>query len=296
VPRVEAALLRPTVEDRIDTQAAIEELGRVSFVDEYISEADGSAFLSVPLVAAVFGKRKLMVSQERVAVEDDTRFLQRFGAVQPPDVNHGLAPRVHRLFASLSGDLEKGRLNLEEEAPTLELIARQYPPAWLLISKLWVESGKDSGSAHTKAAVMRYLELTPPTAPDQKAAWQAVAEISRTQKDWLGFVNAVVHIAELPGADLPTVSGAVNTFNSVNRELESDPEQKRTFARRLVTAMEPKIADGDAVDCSRLGWLFLQLGNRNRACDIVQCGLKIDPNNDHCRNLENRLASEISQP
>jgi hypothetical protein len=290
---IEAALLRPTVEDRIDTQAAIEELGRVSFVDEYISEADGSAFLSVPLVAAVFGKRKLTVSQDRVPIEDDTRFLQRFGAVQSRDVNHGLAPRIHRFFASLSGDLEKGRLKLDEEAPTLDLIARQYPPAWLLISKLWVESGKDSGSANTRAAVMRYLELTPPNAPDQKAAWQTVAEISRSQKDWLGFVNAVVHIAELPDADLPTISGAVNTFNSVNRELESDPEQKRTFARRLVTVMEPKIADGDAVDCSRLGWLFLQLANRNRAWEIVQCGLKLDPSNEHCRNLETKLASEI---
>jgi NB-ARC domain len=289
---MEAALLRPTIEDRIDTQAAVEELRRVSFVDEFISAEDRSAFLSVPLVAAVFGKRKLTVSQERVAIEDDTRFLQRFGAIQPPDVNRGLAPRIHRLFASLSGDLEKGRLRLDEEGPTLELIARQYPPAWLLISQLWAESGKDPGSANTKAAVMRYLELTPPTATDQNAAWQRLAELSRSEKDWLGFVNAVVHIAELPGADLPTISGAVNTFNSVNRELESDPAQKRAFAKRLVSVMEPKIGEGDATDCSRLGWLFLQLGNRNRVRDIVQSGLRLDPNNDYCRNLEARLALE----
>jgi hypothetical protein len=192
-------------------------------------------------------------------------------------------------------DLDKGRLKLEREAPTLEFIARKYPPAWLLIAELWRESGKDPASTNTKAAIMRYLELSPTTAADQKPAWQRIAEISRSQKDWLGFVNAIVHIAELPDADLPAISGAVNTFNSVNRELESDPEQKRAFAKRLVSVMEPKIADGDANDCSRLGWLFLQLGNKNRAWEIVQGGLTLDPYNEYCLNLAARLTSEISQ-
>jgi hypothetical protein len=279
VPEValEAALLRPTTEDRIDTQAALEELRRVSFVDQHISEADGSVFLSVPLVAAVFAKRKLAVSQDRVAVEEDTRFLQRFGAMQPPDVKQGLGPRIQRLFAALSDDLGKGRLKMSAEAQILEPVARKYPPAWLLLSQLWEESQQDPGSEKTKEALTRYLETTPPTEGGQMAAWQRIAELSRKERDWLGFVNAIVHISELPGAELATVSGAVNTFNSVNRELEFNPDQRRTFARRLVAIMEPKIAEGDSDDCSRLAWLFLQLGNRARALEVVRCGLALDP-------------------
>jgi hypothetical protein len=297
VPEIalEAALLRPTTEDRIDTASALEELRRVSFVDQHISQADGSVFLSVPLVAAVFAKRKLAVSPDRVAVEEDTKFLRLFGAMQPPDVKHGLEPRIHRLFVALSDDLGKGRLRLSDVAPILEPIARQYPPAWLLLSQLWAESRQDPGSAKTKDALMRYLEVTPPTAEGQMVAWQKIADLSRKERDWLGFVNAIVHIAELPGADLATISSAVNTFNSVNRELESDPDQKRTFARRLVAIMEPKIAEGDALDCSRLAWLFLQVGDRARARDVVQCGLKLDPEHDHCRKLEGRLTTEIAQ-
>jgi hypothetical protein len=165
----------------------------------------------------------------------------------------------------------------------------------LLLSQLWAESRQDPGSAKTKDALMRYLEVTPPTAEGQMVAWQKIADLSRKERDWLGFVNAIVHIAELPGADLATISSAVNTFNSVNRELESDPDQKRTFARRLVAIMEPKIAEGDALDCSRLAWLFLQVGDRARARDVVQCGLKLDPEHDHCRKLEGRLTTEIAQ-
>lgn len=291
---IEAALLRPSIEDRIDTLAAVEDLRRVSFIDELASGSDDSIFLSVPLVAAVFGKRKLSVSQDRVAIEEDTRFLQRFGAIQPPEANSGLEPRINRLFSSFSADLEKGRLALRDEKPTLELIARHYPQAWLLISKLWAESGDPDSTENSKIAILRYLEMTSPADTDQTKAWQGLAELARKERDWLGFVNAIVHIAELPNADLSGISGAVNTFNSVNRELESDPEQKRAFAKRLVAVMEPKIGDGDAADCSRLAWLFLQLGNRNRAWEIVQSGLRLDPANEHCRNLERRLAAENS--
>jgi len=298
VPAValEAALLRPEQEHRIDFQSAMDELKRVSFVDEFISEADDSVFFSVPLVAAVFGKRKLAVSQDRISIEEDTRFIQRFGAMQPPEVKLGLEPRIQRLFASLSDDLDGARLSLENEAPTLELIARQYTPAWLLISRLWTESGKDAGSVNTKAALFRYLEAVPADLNDRRAAWQRVADLSRKERDWLGFVNAIVQTAELPDSSLATISGVVNTFNSVNRELEADPDQRRAFAKRLVAVMEPKVVDGNATDCSRLGWLFLQIGNQTRALEIVRCGLKLDEDNEYCKKLESRLSAEIARP
>jgi hypothetical protein len=62
----------------MDSIAAVEELRRVSFLDEHVSPLDNSVFVSVPLVAGVFGKRKLSTSPEQSEIEDDTRFLHRF--------------------------------------------------------------------------------------------------------------------------------------------------------------------------------------------------------------------------
>jgi hypothetical protein len=76
----------------IRATASVEELRRVSFVDEYTAEADTIFFYSVPLVAAVFGKRKLAVSQDRAAIEEDIRYLHRFGAIRPPEVQQGIGP------------------------------------------------------------------------------------------------------------------------------------------------------------------------------------------------------------
>ena len=63
---LEAALLRPANE-RMDVDAAIDELERSSMVETIRSANDGEEFLRVPLAAAVFGRRKLAVSALRSA-------------------------------------------------------------------------------------------------------------------------------------------------------------------------------------------------------------------------------------
>ncbi len=290
VPQValEAAFLRPHLAERIDVFATTAELRRVSFLDEHRSP-DDHVFFSVPLVAGVFGKRKLAVSPDQSSVDGDLRFLRRFGAMMPTDVRHGLKPRIDRLFSSISEDMSTGRVELPSEMPVLELIARHYPPAWMMIADLWRETLAAEASIQTIEALSRYLQATDPGI-DHKVAWERIATVHREQGDWRGFVNGHVQIAELPAADLITVSASVNTFNSVSRRL--DDETRVGFANRLAMAMEPKLADGDATDCSRLAWLLIACGKVDRAAEIVNCGLQLDRSNEHCRNLNFRIWSQ----
>lgn len=283
---LDAALLRPHQSERIDTVAATDELRRVSFVDEHISPHDNIMWLGVPLVAAVFGKRKLSTYPEQSVVETDTQYLQRFGATQPSDVKAGFQSRVQRFFASLSEDLAHSRLKLADEMPVLELIARYHPPTWLMIADLWRESPDASAGIRVIESLTRYVEATPPTL-HQKLAWERMANIHRQQRNWADFVNAQVQIAELPGADLATISASVNTFNSVSHNL--DTEARRTFARRFARAMEHKIVDGDATDCSRLAWVFIRCDQEERALQIVDCGLRVDATNEYCQSLKLRV-------
>jgi tetratricopeptide (TPR) repeat protein len=291
---LDAALLRPSQVERIDIPATLEDLRRVSFIDEHVSPKDGRVFLSVPLVGSVFGKRKLSVSPDRIEIESDTRFLQRFGPMQPSDVQYGIEPRIHRLFRSLSDELGKRKLDLAAEKPVLELIARSYPPAWLMIADLWRESGHTDALSEVKSALSRYMETAPPT-DEQRAAWERVAAIERQRNNWFEFVNAQVHIAELPEANIATISAVVNTFNSVSRHLESDAEARLAIARRLAAVMEPKIATGDATDCSRLAWVLIHSGSADRALEIIDCGLRLDPTNEYCRKLKAKVWERIAE-
>jgi len=285
-PALDAALLRRHQVERIDTIAAVEELRRVSFLDEHVSLHDNNVFVSVPLVAGIFGKRKLSASPEQSEIEDDTRFLHRFGAMQPPDLKWGLEPRIQRFFASVSEDLAQNRIKLAEEMPVLELIARHHPPAWLMIADLWRESTNSSAPVQIVEALTRYLETSRPGV-HQRVAWERMALIHRKQGDWTGFVNAQVQMAELPGANLSVISAAVNTFNSVSHQV--DAASRRSFAQRLAKLMEPMISGGDSTDYSRLAWLLIRCDKEDKALEIVDRGLKLDPYNEHCQNIKLRI-------
>jgi hypothetical protein len=154
-----------------------------------------------------------------------------------------------------------------------------------MIADLWRESDHSDARNEVKSALQRFIEVTPPSG-EQRAAWESIAAIERQQHNWLGFVNAQVHIAELPDANIATISSAVNTFNSVSRHLESDPDARLAIAKRLAAVMEPKISTGDATDCSRLAWVLIHSGKTERALEIIDRGLVLDPNNEHCRKLK----------
>ena len=113
---VEAALLRPDHE-KIDVAAAADELHRCSFIDIIPSPEDHQLFLSVPLVASVFGRRKLAVSASRQDIEEDARFLHLFGAMQLPDVRYGVAPRATRFVKSIAELISRNKTTLEQNAP-----------------------------------------------------------------------------------------------------------------------------------------------------------------------------------
>ena len=88
----------------------------MSLVEALISNEDGQTFLSVPLAANLFGKRKLITSSLRAAVEADVHVLQSLGAARKEDVRHGVLPRVRRLLRTVSGEVSRGREHPPESA------------------------------------------------------------------------------------------------------------------------------------------------------------------------------------
>ncbi|HEX4773427.1 MAG TPA: NB-ARC domain-containing protein [Bryobacteraceae bacterium] len=283
---IEAALLRPSNEERIDVRAATEELRRVSFIDIDTAALDNSVFVSVPIAAAEFCKKKSLTAHNRLEIIEDIKFLHRFGAMQPGDLKRGLEPRIKRLFGVISEELQKRTTTLSNEIPILEMIARQYAPTWLLIVELIEESGGDRTGDEVLNVLTRYLE-SGPSAQEQQKTWERISQVHRRRRDWAGYLNAVLQIAEMPASDMLTVSDAANTINSLKSEV--DITQRKAFAHRLISVMESRLGEADATDCSRLGWLLLQVGNEKRAYEVAQAGLNHEPENEFCINLAKKL-------
>jgi len=289
VVAVEAVLLRPENE-KMDVADATEELHRCSFIDLLESPEDRSLFVSIPLVASVFGRRKLTVSPSRKAIEEDMSLLQLFGAMQASDVRHGIGPRVTRFVKSLAELISREKTTLEKQLPMLEFVARAYPSAWLLIADLCEEVGGVGATSMATNAVDRFLESTP---HDQRqlVGWERKALLCRRSGDLRSVVHCLLQICELPNVGLRAISDAANTLNSIilNPDLKLEWNEKNAAVNRVIAAMKGYIVEVDATDCSRLAWLYMRIGDHECARRLTQQGLNLEPSNEYCLRLEQRL-------
>ncbi len=60
---------------------------------------------------------------------------------------------------------------------------------------------------------------------------------------------------------------------------------------QVIRKMENELNKHSATDCSRLAWLYLNIGNSERALDIVKRGLERESTNEYCLRLISKLES-----
>lgn len=290
---VEAVSLRPGNE-RFDIRDALDELRRFSLVEEIVSEADGELFIGVPLAASIFGSRKLEVSPFKIAVEEDRRLLMEFGAGKREDAHHGVAPRAHRLVSSIAQQISEGALKVDDAIPILEYMAAKVPVIFLQLAELHEEAYADDDSLDRAIEYLRrYLEVAEPRR--RTKVWLWVADLCGSKGDVLAEVHALTEAALGPEADVEIVGEISNRLNNRIRELKGQriedawSIETRQMIGRFIETMEGFIKKLNATECSRLAWLYLNVGNELRARDVTQIGLKKDPLNHHCLNLADKL-------
>lgn len=292
---IEAVMLRPSNE-KFDVEAALSELKRCSFV-ETLRSPDKNIFLSVPLVASIFGKRKLEVSTLKGAVEANVEILRFLGAAQKTDTQRGVGPRINLMFESIASKVIANPDALSDYLPIMEFIAQRYSAAWLLLARFWEESSIENKIERAKDSINRYLEATPKTS-EQISAWRKRADYCRISADWQGEIHSLVEISQLPGTSFNEISGAANRINSLLHFHQFlDFYEIKIQLRKLADTMASRIGkEGDATDCSRLAWLYLTLNENETAVQLVNQGKAQDPENEYILRLEEKLHQQGTFP
>ncbi len=289
---VEAVSLRPENE-RFNVSAAIEELRRYSFVDEVVNDEESQVFVGVPLAAASFGRRKLEASPYKVAVELDRKILLEFGAGDRESSRQGVMPRIDRLVHAVATRASEDPQALEQFLPILEYLGTKVPEAFLRVARLISELPSDPDNGRIKGYLRRYLESS--EIAERERAWYWIADICHAEEDALGEVHALSEVAMLPTAGAGSIGHIANRLNNKLRELkargigEAWSSEVQELIERVAEKMQSYLTDLDSTDCSRLAWLFLNIGKADRALDIARQGLKKDRHNEHCIRLAERL-------
>jgi hypothetical protein len=292
IPRLalEAVMLRPANE-RMDVDGAIEELIRTSFVEEIIVSDDNEGLVSVPLAASEFGRRKLRASPIVTAVQANTALLLNFGAGQKADATAGIAWRIDRFFRSVAEEAAANdSSSIETHLPMMEFLAQRYARGWMLLARIYEESGLEDGPERAKGYWRRYLEDVGKSA-EARFAWSEVARLCRITKDWTGEIHAIVELCSLDGTTIQEVSDGLNRWNSVFRQqvLYIAGDERQILGGRLLQLFDRNSEEANATDCSRAAWVCLARHETERAKVFVRTGLLRDPENEYCRNLAERL-------
>ena len=292
---VEAVLLRPGTA-RFDVAGALEELHRYSLVERVYTD-DDEGFVSVPLAAAEYGKRKLKVSEFKVEIEHDVKVLREFGVGRrgsQNDVKYGVFPRIENLVRSIAKRVSDGKGRLDRELPVLEFLASRVPKAYLRLAQLVVElDNTHQGRERAKTYVRRYLEDDHML--DRRDAWLELADLCRSDRDVQGEVHALCEAAFLVMADQDALGRVLNRLNLRLKKLKDDnfEEARSTAVRALLERVCDRVyglrSSLTATNCSRLAWLSLNIQKAERAREVTGIGLKKEPKNEHCLNLYERL-------
>jgi len=281
---LEATLMRQG-EEAVDPETAIEQLVRTSLI-ERLTAADGSDFLEVPLTAATFGKRKLEVSPSRAIIENDVLFLQDVGTTTVAGLKEGLAPKIDALFRRVARKTAIDPTALQDFRPVLEFLSNHYKRAWILLADLEAETGNQENAAE---ALRRYLASQPDQQLAQKA-WNKLMGLYRESGDVIAACGAFLRASAIVEPHFSEVSMIANWLNnSADAWSHLHTTERATIFGPLAKMMEDGLSDADATDISRVSWLYLHMGNEERAKDLTREGLRRDPSNIYCLRLRVKL-------
>ena len=279
---------------RFDVAGAVDELERYSLVDRFTSAEEGADALGVPLAAAMYGRSKLEASPFSLSVEEDRKILMEFGAGRPKDPRQSVLPRIKTLYQSVARRAEHRLEAFEELRPVLEYLAMRVPRAYLHLADLVTEVGDHSQSAEAgKEYVRRFLETA--ATPDKHDAWLQLADLCESSRDLRGEIHALSEAAVLASSNSDQMGRLANRLNTRLRAVkeqnvdEAWSPEVAAHLDRVTQTMEKTLANMNATDCSRLAWLYLNIGNADRAREVAMIGHNKSMDNDHCLNILHRL-------
>ena len=286
---IEAVSLRPSTE-RFDVSQALDELRRFSLIDYLRADGEELPFIGVPMAAMEFGRRELTVSPFKVAVEEDRKILMEFGPGRREDVHRGVLPRIESLVKAVAIRADESPEALDEYLPVLEYLASRVPQAYRRLAVLTVEVGDGGPSVERAKGYLRSF-LGAADISELLDGWLQLADLCAANDDVLGEVHALCEAALLPTTDAEDVGRFANRLNqrlydfkvqSLDRAWSGDV---RELLSRVIDKMEKGIGVLSATNCSRLAWLYLNVGNSERALHVARIGAKLEPENEHCRKL-----------
>ncbi|PKN79208.1 MAG: hypothetical protein CVU48_05965 [Candidatus Cloacimonetes bacterium HGW-Cloacimonetes-1] len=292
------AIYLSTSDTPIDVRSTVDELLHSSFVEEVVSEEDNQAYINVPYVSSIFGKKKLKVSPMKSSVELDSEYLRLFGPVNKTDVSKGIFHKIEK-FVNKLAKLIVTEEDFYKHLPVLEILARRVPSIWVLISRLNKEIFENYYEK-SKEHFLKYLENPDGIFPI-KMIWEDLIQMSFSCKQYKDEIHFLVEVSSLDDADLESISENARRMSNIIKQMKIDGQaidydEKKYQIKKLITLLLNFHDEFNADDCSRISWLYSLIGDSVQSEFYADKGLAIDKDHVYCNKVKSfYLPQDYSQ-
>ena len=292
---LEALLLRPSNEARVDVSGSIDKLCKVNLfekIDRRPTPSTLERYLYTPMVAAAFADRVMrgatLEFDVKEAIEADLEAAQQFRpALAREEVQHGFALPFDRYMKTLANDVsERGDLSHDEEA-IIDYLCRHWPSGWRRAAELYSTAGRPTDAIK---CLSQYLGEF----PDDWAAWTE-----------LGRLHAAKGAVAMQGKVL--VQGALSAHRPADRrarlleagsrflEIVRKPRtyeavKQRDLARQILDGLEVANVEYDGGDAARIVRLMVVGKRLEEARKYLRVALERRPSNFELQALRRQIA------
>lgn len=284
------AVLNREENEFIKVEEAIEELHRYSFIELIKSILDESVFISVPLTAFEFGKKKLSVSPLKTKIQSDIVILNYFGITQFTDINKGINPKIEQFFKNIALNVRSNKETLVKHLPLIEFICRRYPKAWLFLVNIFLDFGEVNRAID---ALQNFVADYRVEMKEKVSAWEFQYRLYSIQRNYSGAAQSLVEMCKIEEIEFNDLSNAVRCLMNIFKEQKTKfkKEEIQILLGDVAEKMNLRISkgEGSTSDYSQLAWVYLYLDKRDKAKTFTKLALARNPESIHAQNLKRIL-------
>ena len=277
-------------EETTDIDKAIASLCRYSLAQK-IKTKDQHEFIELPFTARTFGKKKVKISHYESKITEDVKLLQMFGAIGQNNISLNLYKRLEEFMRNVSNRIDKGE-SFEKYESILNIVCQVYNPANLLLARFYMEQDTDSNLQKSQEKLELFLQENSNENNDAIKAWIMLSEIYKKMEDYIRYVHALIEMSKIETVYFWKISNGANEINRLlhSRQLDIEKVEKVKLIETLLDVLEKRKPEAKADDFSRMAWLALHTEQNTKAMQYVEHGLKLEPQNQHCLQLKDKLS------
>ena len=277
-------------EETTDIHKAIESLCRYSLAQK-IKTKEQQEFIELPFTARIFGKKKLKISPYQSKIDEDVKLLQMFGVTGQNNISLNLYRKLEEFMKNVSSKIDQGE-SFEKYEPVLNIVCQSYNPGNILLARFYMEQETQSSLEKAENKLNLFLQENSNEKDTPQKAWIMLSKIYENKKDYFKYCHSLIEMSKLNSTYFWKISNVANEINKLlhERAFEIKKIDKTKLIQTLLSILEKRKSEAKADDLSRMAWLALHIQQKVKAKKYVEEGLKLEPQNPYCLQLQDKLS------